>query len=163
MQRTRGQYIVPGPNFIWSIDGYCKLDAYGFEIYAVIDAYSRYIVWIFIGVSMHTSVSCLRQFLETAKETQKIPKIIQSNHGVETTLLAAAHLRLCQAQEPGISIDECYFYGPSTKNQRIESWWQQLSKSLVHRWRVCCFCTETILLYSTNMGSELFQQSREQE
>jgi hypothetical protein len=44
LQRYRGAYIVPGPNFIWSIDGYLKLALYGIEIYAAIDAYLRYII-----------------------------------------------------------------------------------------------------------------------
>ena len=32
LQRHRGEYLVPGPNFVWSIDGYCKLRPYGVEI-----------------------------------------------------------------------------------------------------------------------------------
>jgi hypothetical protein len=28
LQRHRGAYITPGPNFIWSIDGYLKLAPY---------------------------------------------------------------------------------------------------------------------------------------
>ena len=50
MQRHRGEYIVPGPNFVWSLDGYMKLSPYGIEIYASIDAYSRYIIWIYVGI-----------------------------------------------------------------------------------------------------------------
>jgi len=137
LQRHRGEYIVPGPNFLWSIDGYCKLDLFGFEIYGAIDAYSRYIVWIYVGVSGHTAVSCLRQYLDTAKEINKIPTILRADRGVETPLLAAAHHRLRQASEPGISFGDCFYYGTSTKNQRIESWWNQLCKTLIYRWRVC--------------------------
>lgn len=37
----RGNYRTPGPNFVWSIDGHLKLQMYGIEIYAAIDAYSR--------------------------------------------------------------------------------------------------------------------------
>ncbi|KAF2469932.1 uncharacterized protein BDR25DRAFT_343225 [Lindgomyces ingoldianus] len=79
LQRHRGEYIVPGPNFIWSIDGYSKLKPYGVEIYACIDAYSRYIVWIYVGISACTAVSCLRQFLKTLKETEQQPRFVQSN------------------------------------------------------------------------------------
>ena len=38
LQCHQGAYITPGPNFIWSIDGYLKLALYGIEIYAAIDA-----------------------------------------------------------------------------------------------------------------------------
>jgi hypothetical protein len=42
--RKRGQFIVKGPNRVWSIDGPDKLSQLGFEIYGCIDAYSRYII-----------------------------------------------------------------------------------------------------------------------
>lgn len=38
----RGNFTVPGLNFVWSVDGHLKLHMYGIEIYAGIDAYSRY-------------------------------------------------------------------------------------------------------------------------
>jgi hypothetical protein len=39
----RSEYIVPGPNYIWSLDGHDKLKAWGIEIYGAVDAYSWYI------------------------------------------------------------------------------------------------------------------------
>ena len=65
LQRMRGEYIVPGPNYIWSVDGHEKLKPYGIEIYACIDAYSRYIIWIYVGISAGTAVSVGRQYLST--------------------------------------------------------------------------------------------------
>ena len=44
LQHHHGEYIIPGPNWLWSIDGHCKLNFYGIEIYAAIDAYSQYII-----------------------------------------------------------------------------------------------------------------------
>jgi len=41
--KARGAYLVPGPNFVWSIDGHHKLSMYGIEIYAGIDVFSRYV------------------------------------------------------------------------------------------------------------------------
>ena len=46
-----GTFQVPGPNFLWSIDGHLKLQAYGIEIYAGIDVYARYVPWNYVGVS----------------------------------------------------------------------------------------------------------------
>ena len=40
--RSRGAYLVPGPTFVWSINGQHKLSMYDIEIYAGIDAFSRY-------------------------------------------------------------------------------------------------------------------------
>lgn len=42
--KPRGAYFVPGPNFVWSVDGHHKLSMYGIEIYAGIDAFSRYAI-----------------------------------------------------------------------------------------------------------------------
>jgi hypothetical protein len=136
LQRKRGEYIVRGPNFIWSVDGHQKLQSYGFEIYACVDAYSRYVIWAFIGISAGTAVSVGRQFLTAVRHTQCIPQFIRSDCGVETGQMSYAQFSLSQSTRPGIEFKDCYLYGTSTANVRIESWWQQLSKSVLFRWRV---------------------------
>ena len=139
LQRHRGEYLVPGPIFIWSIDGYDKLKPYGIEIYACIDAYSRYIVWVYVGISNATAMSCLRQFLDCLECLQYQPRFVRSDRGGETVMLANAHFQLQQEAEPGLQFEDCYLYGTSTANQRIEAWWQQLSKGYMFRWRVSIF------------------------
>ena len=136
MQRHRGEYIVPGPNFVWSVDGYLKLALYGIEVYAAIDAYSRYIIWIYVGISARTAVSVLRQYLDTIELLGQHPRFIRSDHGNETVLLAPAHYQLQQAIDSQLQFQDCYLYGASTTNQRIEAWWNQLTKGLLFRWRV---------------------------
>lgn len=136
MQRHRGAYVVPGPNYIWSMDGYLKLVSYGIEVYAAIDAYSRYIIWIYVGISSRTAVSVLRQFLDVLETTKQQPRFVRSDRGVETILMAEAQHKLQQSRHPETQISECYLYGTSTANQRIESWWLQLSRGLLFRWRV---------------------------
>ena len=64
LQRVRGEYIVPGPNLIWSVDGHDKLAEYGIEIYGAIDAHARYIPWCTTGISNRTAVSVLSGYLE---------------------------------------------------------------------------------------------------
>ncbi|KAE8553419.1 hypothetical protein EYB25_004801 [Talaromyces marneffei] len=124
MQRHKGAYIVPGPNKIWSIDGYLKLANYGIEIYAAIDTYSRYVIWIYIGISARTAVSVLHQFLDTLSSTKAMPEIIRSDRGTETVLISSAQHRLRQVLAPDLSFADCYIYGTSTANVRIESWWE---------------------------------------
>lgn len=136
LQRHRGEYIVPGPNFVWSIDGYCKLCPYGVEIYACIDAYSRYIIWVYIGILASTAVSCVYQFLQTLEEVELQPRFVRSDRGTEIVMLADAHYQLQTTYEPDLEFQECYLYGTSIANQRIEAWWQQLSKGLIFCWRV---------------------------
>jgi hypothetical protein len=43
-RRERVNYISPGPNDVWHINGHMKLEPFGIEIYTTIDGYSRYIV-----------------------------------------------------------------------------------------------------------------------
>ena len=51
---------MPRPNWLWLVDSYLKLEPYGIEIYAAIDAYSRYIIWIYCGITARTGVSVVR-------------------------------------------------------------------------------------------------------
>jgi hypothetical protein len=58
--KHRTNFTVPGPNFLWCIDGYEKLKKFGFQVYAAVDAYSRYIIWIYIGRSATIAISVLK-------------------------------------------------------------------------------------------------------
>ena len=49
--RRRFEYVVPCPDHLWSIDGHDKPRRWGIEIYGAIDAYSRRIIWLYVGIS----------------------------------------------------------------------------------------------------------------
>jgi hypothetical protein len=51
-------------------------------------------------------------------------------------MMANAHWQLHQAVCPERALDEIYWHGTSTANQRIESWWRQMSKSQTLVWKV---------------------------
>ncbi len=55
----KGKYVVPRPDYIQSINGHDKLKEQGIKIYARIDAYSQYIVQIYIRVSNRSTTSVL--------------------------------------------------------------------------------------------------------
>jgi hypothetical protein len=57
----RENYTTPGPNFLWCLDGHDKLSQYGIQIYAAVDAYSRKIIWFYVGNSNRTPISVVRQ------------------------------------------------------------------------------------------------------
>ncbi|CAG9938550.1 unnamed protein product [Clonostachys rosea f. rosea IK726] len=150
--RYRCNFRVPGPNFMWSLDGYEKLKKFGFQIYACIDAYSRCIIWFYIGRSATTSMSTLKQFLETVRHLRMRPFFIRSDHGTETPLWAAAQATLAKIRprklkfidndgvehyySQGDRLSSCHMYGPSKRNIRIESWWRQLRQGATDRWIV---------------------------
>lgn len=145
--RRKGEYIVPGPDYIWSIDGHEKLSPFGFEIYAAIDAYSRCIIWIYVGVQGRVSLSIVQQFLRVVLEKGFIPYIVRSDRGKETPLAAEVHFALARTMQdnPGFKLRDCWYYGTSTANQRIESWWSGLEKSQLYRWRVGVFLRTTFI------------------
>lgn len=94
---------------------------------------------IYVGISARTAVSVLRQYLDTVQQRQLQPQVIRSDHGTETVLLQSAHLQLQRVYNSQIQDRNGYlryFYGSSTENQRIESWWGQLTKGLLLRWRI---------------------------
>jgi hypothetical protein len=58
--KLRNEYIVPCPNFLWSVDGYDKFRNFGICIYGFIDAYSRKIVSLFVGLFNRTQVCVVK-------------------------------------------------------------------------------------------------------
>ncbi|KAG6028382.1 hypothetical protein E4U40_000996 [Claviceps sp. LM458 group G5] len=129
--KYRKDFYVPGPNFLWCLDGYEKLKDYGFQVYACIDAYSRFIIWIYCGRSATTALSTLKQYLRTTKTLGMRPYFTRSDRGVETPLWVAAQVTLADANlntytyedangiqqtcAQGSRIDSCHFYGRSTR------------------------------------------------
>jgi transposase InsO family protein len=122
------------------MDGFCKLDFMGVEVYAAIDVYSRYIIWIYIGVDTKTQASIAAQYLAAVASFGVLPKTLRTDRGSETAMVADFHYQLSSAVRPRddgtpLGFSECFKYGTSKQNSRIESWWNQQSKSAVSRWR----------------------------
>jgi len=87
-----GIYLVPGPDYVSSVDGHSKFRDYGIGIYASIDAYSRYITFIHVGLSVTWAVSIMKQYLDALSGNDNIrPTIIPEDCGTETMLMANAH------------------------------------------------------------------------
>jgi len=80
-KRQQKEFTVKGPNRLLSIDGHDKLSRFGFEIYGAIDAYSRYIIWCYVGISNRTAVSVNKQYLGLLPTTLHMPKVIRSDKG----------------------------------------------------------------------------------
>jgi hypothetical protein len=147
----RGEYICQGPDEVWSIDGYDKLKRWGINVYGAIDAYSRRILWMYTGITNRTQVSVALQYCKAVKFHNKFPRIIRSDRGVETSILADIQydLGVVDMDDKGISptdehgevldewpLREFYVYGTSTKNIRIESWWRLLRRGQTGNWQV---------------------------
>lgn len=124
------------------MDAYCKLEFWGIQIYAAIDAYSRCIMWLYVGITGRTAVSVLAQYIKTLTDGGVIPQFIRSDRGLETTMAADAHFQLSQLlrndesnNESPLTFNECFLFGTSKANQRIEAWWNQMCGTALGRWR----------------------------
>jgi DNA-binding CsgD family transcriptional regulator len=164
--RHRTDFKVPGPNFLWALDGYEKLKVFGFQIYACIDAYSRAIIWIYVGPSATTSISTLKQFLRTISESGVRPFFTRSDHGKETPLWVSAQATLAEAAQTVVSyededgnvhihrqgdrIESCHIWATSTRNVRIESWFRRLRNGATDRWIVSPIVRDKLESYETN-------------
>ena len=123
VQRTRDEYIVPGPNLVWSVDSHDKLSEYRIEIYGRINGHAWYLPWLTVEISNCTAVSIVQGYLDCISVLRQQPRFVRFDQGIKTILMAQAHLQLLQAYNPEIKVKDCYMYGTSTANQRIEAWW----------------------------------------
>jgi hypothetical protein len=77
--RKGGEYITPGPDWLWCCDGHDKFRNFGIEIYACVDAYSRRIQWCYVGNSNRRAVSILRQVATTIRTYNRCPSFFRSD------------------------------------------------------------------------------------
>lgn len=83
----RRQYISPGPNFLWHVDGYDKLKPYGFAIHGCIDGFSRKILWLKVATSNNNPSIIAHYYLETITDLQLLPTMIRSDLGTENCFI----------------------------------------------------------------------------
>jgi len=141
-----GEFIVPGPDFLWSIDGHDKFRNYGIGIYAGVDVYSRRIQWIYVGNSNRRQLSILHQMVSIVEGRNRCPSFWRSDRGKEVLLLADAHYsffrkhREAQGASPeeidSLRFRDCYMFGTSTANIKIESTWMRMIRSQTRPWLV---------------------------
>jgi transposase InsO family protein len=166
LNRTRN-FTVKGPNWLWCLDGHDKLKPYGFEIYGCVDAYSRKIIWFFVGSSNATAVSVLKQYLQAVK-TYGCPNRVRSDEGREVPMMADAHYyfyyqALLNEHAAGRLLDEdldraifedCWIFGKSTANIRIESLWGRLIRQVTGQWIELFHVIEQEGFYRSDLTSD---------
>ena len=131
LQWYKDEYITSDSNYLWSIDNHCKLENWRIEIYAAIDVYFWKIIWIYVEITNHTSVSIFWQYIDTLLDEQIHLVHIWSDCDVETLLLTAAHHAFMKKHDSKILFADCYFFEMSTINQQIEAWWVQLTDEML--------------------------------
>ena len=80
--------MVPGPNFIWHIDGYDKLKPYGFCIHGAVDGYSRRILWLEEGPSNNNPMVTVQYYLDCVRQLGGCPRVVRGDCGTENIHIA---------------------------------------------------------------------------
>lgn len=91
-------------------------------------------LWVYVGSSNRTAVSVHKQFFLTIKRLGQLPLLIRSDKGKETLQVATSQVFLRQELDRNLQWEGAYRFGTSRHNQRIEAWWQQMSKRLPGEW-----------------------------
>ncbi|OTB17375.1 hypothetical protein K445DRAFT_10086 [Daldinia sp. EC12] len=102
--RRARKFVVPGPNFMWFMDGYQKLQFAGLEIYGAIDAYSRRIIWCDVCRSVSLLANIMKQYLIFVIGLGFRPWYTRTDHGVESPFTARAQYDRVRVTEPKIEI-----------------------------------------------------------
>ena len=133
----RRRYICPGPNYVWHIDGYDKLKPFGFAIHGAIDGFSRRIMWLEVGRSNNNPAIIALYYLDTVKQLGGSPLRCRCDLGTENSKLEELQTFFTVVNGPDAaaeSSDNCFMYGKSTANQRIEAWWSILRRQASDWW-----------------------------
>ena len=127
-------YRCAGPNYMWHIDGYDKLKPFGFAIHGGIDGYSRKILWLDVAESNNDPCIVAHYFVKYINENMVVPRVIRADRGSENVVIGGIQRFLRHDHTDSQSGEQSFRFGPSTSNQRIESWWSQLRRSKSNWW-----------------------------
>ena len=131
---TLCEYHSFGPNHTWHIDGYDKLKPFGVAIHGAIDGYSRRILWLNSSLSNNNPKIIANSYLCCIKKLNLIPRVVRGDRGTENLIVCGIQRFFRRNHTDSQSKEKSFIYGHSTANQRIESWWSQLFKSMTSWW-----------------------------
>jgi hypothetical protein len=130
----RREYRVKGPNYLWHIDGWDKLKAYGLCVHGCIDGFSRRILWIKVAATNHDPFVICSYFANFCKTVHGIPHKIRADCGTENVNVEMMQPVLRTLYSTNGQEEACFLYGKSTNNQRIEAWWSKFKQLGMHTW-----------------------------
>ena len=131
---VRRKYYSMGPNHTWHIDGYDKLKPFGVAIHGAIDGFSRRILWLKVSPSNNNPKIIASHYLTCINNLKLIPRVVRADRGSENVIVCGMQRFFRRNHTDNQSKERSFKYGHSTANQRIESWWSQLYKSMTSWW-----------------------------
>ena len=95
----RRDYVSPGPNFAWHVDGYDKLKPFGFAIHGAIDGFSRRILWLEVGPSNNNPQVIALYFVRTVLQLEKAPCVLRCDRGTENVHIEKIQKHIRQSHD----------------------------------------------------------------
>jgi len=123
----RRVYSVPGPDFLWHIDGYDKLKLFSFCIHGCIDGFSRRLIWLEVSNNKQPKVIA-KFYLDAIKQVGRVPSRIRSDDGTEVSIIEPMQIAFRLSHDDEFAGEASFCIGTSPANQKIESYWSQLTK-----------------------------------
>jgi hypothetical protein len=123
----RFTYLVPGPNYMWHVDGYDKLSRFGFPISGCVDGFSRKLLWLRAVHSNKLPEVILSLYVDAVEQASVLPNVLRIDPGTENV-----HVKDVQLRAMG---ENSCIEGSSTRNQRIERLWRDVRQGGMEFWR----------------------------
>ncbi|XP_029991578.1 uncharacterized protein LOC115420472 [Sphaeramia orbicularis] len=121
----RRKYFSKGPNFIWHLDSYDKLNGF-------IDGFSRKMIWLNAYTTSSDPKLIGGYYIEAVQCLGGCPRAVRGDLGTENGKVRDFQ-RALRINPPDETLDS-YLEGASTANQRIENWWGFLHKECMEFW-----------------------------
>ncbi len=130
----RREYRVKGLNFLWHIDGWDKLKAFGLCVHGCIDGFSRRILWLEVSATNNDPYVICSYFAHYCEAAHGIPQKIRADFGTENVNVEIMQTILRKLNNDNVQASANFLYGKSTHNQRIEAWWSKFKQLGMYTW-----------------------------
>ena len=121
----RRTYAVPGPNFLWHIDGHHKLIRWCLVVHGGIDGFSRLVTYL--QCSNNNRAATVTEYFIKATHEFGVPSRVRSDHGTENV---GVWRFMEEVRGEGRS---SYIAGRSVHNSRIERLWRDVYTGVVSK------------------------------
>lgn len=118
----RRNYSVPGPNYLWHIDGNHKIIRYRMVIHGGIDGFSRLVTYL--KCSNNNMAATVFEAFQEATRMYGIPSRVRSDKGGENVDVWSYMTRVRGSERSS------YITGSSVHNSRIERLWRDVYASV---------------------------------
>lgn len=125
-QLKRREYKVPGPNYLWHLDGFDKLKRFGLAIHGCVDGFSRKVLWLDVATTNNKPQVVAYYYLQCLQEFKCLPCIVRTDKGTENTVIELLQQALRFDHSDKNAREKSYIKGKSTANERIERYWRQM-------------------------------------